>query len=89
MDAKGYPPTATRRREIVALLRQRSRPYLFSNTLPPALVAASLACLELLTRSSTRRARLDANTQWFRRALTEAGLPIRPGEHPRAASRRL
>ena len=70
------------RREVVALLRQRSRPYLFSNTLPPALVCAALAALELLSRSTERRDRLAANTQWFRRAMTEAGFAIRPGEHP-------
>jgi glycine C-acetyltransferase len=70
------------RREIVALLRQRSRPYLFSNTLPPALVSASLACLELLTRTAGPRERLAANTRWFRQAMTEAGFRIRPGEHP-------
>jgi glycine C-acetyltransferase len=70
------------RREIVALLRQRSRPYLFSNTLPPALVAASLACLTMLDRSSVRRDRLAANTRWFREAMTAAGFAIRPGVHP-------
>ncbi|OGK88133.1 MAG: glycine C-acetyltransferase [Candidatus Rokubacteria bacterium GWC2_70_16] len=70
------------RREVVALLRQRSRPYLFSNTLPPALVCASLACLEMLSGSSARRDRLEAHTRWFRRAMTEAGFAIRPGEHP-------
>ena len=70
------------RREIVSLLRQRSRPYLFSNTLPPALVSASLACLDLLSRSAAPRDRLAANTRWFRRAMTEAGFQIRPGEHP-------
>jgi glycine C-acetyltransferase len=70
------------RREVVALLRQRSRPYLFSNTLPPALVAASLACLDLLSHTTERRDRLAASTRWFRRAMTEAGFAIRPGEHP-------
>jgi len=70
------------RREIVAILRQRSRPYLFSNTLPPALVCASLACLELLARSSMRRDVLAANTRWFRDAMTAAGFAIRPGVHP-------
>ena len=70
------------RGEIVALLRQRSRPYLFSNTLPPGLVCASLACLELLSRTSAHRDRLAANTRWFRRAMSEAGFQIRPGEHP-------
>src|SRR6266404_5181579 len=70
------------RGEIVALLRQRSRPYLFSNTLPPGLVCASRACLELLSRTSAHRDRLAANTRWFRRAMSEAGFQIRPGEHP-------
>ncbi len=70
------------RREIVALLRQRSRPYLFSNTLAPAIVCASLACLELLARTSDRRERLEANTRWFREAMTKAGFDIRPGVHP-------
>jgi glycine C-acetyltransferase len=70
------------RREIVALLRQRSRPYLFSNTLPPALVCASLACLELLSRTTALRDRLEASTRWFRKAMSEAGFTIRPGEHP-------
>jgi glycine C-acetyltransferase len=70
------------RREVVALLRQRSRPYLFSNTLPPALVCASLACLELLSETSAERERLHANTRWFRRAMSDAGFAIRPGEHP-------
>jgi glycine C-acetyltransferase len=68
--------------EIVALLRQRSRPYLFSNTLPPPLVAAALAGLRLLSESTERRDRLAANTRWFRRAMTEAGFGLRPGEHP-------
>ncbi len=70
------------RREIVGMLRQRSRPYLFSNTLPPALVAAALACLALLSESGERRERLAANTRWFRAAMTEAGFAIRSGEHP-------
>jgi glycine C-acetyltransferase len=70
------------RREVVALLRQRSRPYLFSNTLPPALVSASLACLAMLSATTERRDRLVANTEWFRRAMTEAGFAIRPGSHP-------
>ncbi len=72
----------TGRREIVALLRQRSRPYLFSNTLAPAIVCASLACLELLAQTSDRRDRLEANTRWFREAMTKAGFAIRPGVHP-------
>ena len=70
------------RREVVALLRQRSRPYLFSNTLPPALVSASLACLAMLSATTERRDRLAASTEWFRRAMTEAGFAIRPGSHP-------
>jgi glycine C-acetyltransferase len=70
------------RREIVALLRQCSRPYLFSNTLAPPLVCASLACLEMLSGSSVRRDRLTANTRWFREAMTVAGFAIRPGVHP-------
>ena len=72
----------TGRREIVDLLRQRSRPYLFSNTLPPALVCAALACLEMLSASTDLRDRLAASTRWFRRAMTEAGFAIRPGDHP-------
>jgi glycine C-acetyltransferase len=69
-------------REIVALLRQRSRPYLFSNTLPPALVSAGLACLDLLSRSTALRDRLEANTRRFRSEMTAAGFRLRPGEHP-------
>jgi glycine C-acetyltransferase len=70
------------RREVVALLRQRSRPYLFSNSLPPALVCAGLAGLEVLSATTTLRDRLASNTRWFRRAMTEAGFAIRPGDHP-------
>jgi glycine C-acetyltransferase len=70
------------RREIVALLRQRSRPYLFSNTLPPALVCASLACVQMLSATTDRRDRLHANTRWFREAMTAAGFAIPSGEHP-------
>jgi glycine C-acetyltransferase len=72
----------TGRREIVELLRQRSRPYLFSNTLPPALVAAGLAGLVLLSESTERRDRLAANTRWFRQAMADAGFGLRAGEHP-------
>src|SRR6266851_4280676 len=72
----------TGRREIVELLRQRSRPYLFSNTLPPALVCVGLTCLEMLSESGALRDRLVANTRWFRRAMTESGFAIRPGDHP-------
>ena len=70
------------RRELVDLLRQRSRPYLFSNTLAPAVAAASIAALDLLARSTELRDRLEANTRLFREGLTRAGLTIRPGTHP-------
>jgi glycine C-acetyltransferase len=70
------------RREVVALLLQRSRPYLFSNSLPPTLVCAALACLEMLSETTAHRDRLAGNTRWFRRAMTEAGFKIRAGEHP-------
>jgi glycine C-acetyltransferase len=70
------------RHEIVALLRQRSRPYLFSNTLAPAIVCASLACLGMLSTTTVRRDRLHANTRWFRRAMADAGFDIRAGDHP-------
>jgi glycine C-acetyltransferase len=68
--------------EIVRLLRQRSRPYLFSNTLAPAIAHASVRCLALLDASGDLRERLRANTQTFRHAMTAAGLAIRPGVHP-------
>ncbi|HWM84721.1 MAG TPA: glycine C-acetyltransferase [Kofleriaceae bacterium] len=70
------------RREIVDLLRNRSRPYLFSNTLAPPIVAGSLAVLSLLSGSTELRDRLETNTQRFRRAMTEAKFDIRPGVHP-------
>ncbi len=70
------------RREIVELLRQRSRPYLFSNTLPPAVVGASIAVFDLLSGSTALRDRLAENTRRFRADLTAAGFDIRPGEHP-------
>lgn len=70
------------RREIITLLRQRSRPYLFSNTIAPPIVAASLKVLELLTTSDDLRARLRANTQLFRERMTELGFDILPGDHP-------
>ncbi len=69
-------------REIVAVLRQRSRPYLFSNSLPPALAAAALAALELLSASGDARERLMASTRLLRNGLTEAGFNVPPGEHP-------
>ncbi|HET6879740.1 MAG TPA: glycine C-acetyltransferase [Pirellulales bacterium] len=70
------------RREIVELLRQRSRPYLFSNSLAPPIVGASLAVLELLKTSSDLRDRLHENTRFFRQGLAERGFQIVPGEHP-------
>jgi glycine C-acetyltransferase len=70
------------RKEIVALLRQRSRPYLFSNSLAPPVVAASIRALELIETSSELRDRLRENTSWFRTAMASAGLDILPGEHP-------
>lgn len=70
------------RREIIDLLRQRSRPYLFSNTIAPSVAAASIKCLEMLTRSAELRDKLEANTKFFREGLTKAGLTIRPGTHP-------
>jgi len=70
------------RKEIVALLRQRSRPYLFSNTVAPPIVAASLKVLEILSSSTELRDKLEENTKYFRAALTSKGLTIKPGTHP-------
>jgi glycine C-acetyltransferase len=70
------------RKEIVELLRQRSRPYLFSNTVAPAIVGASLKAFEMLSATTARRDKLEANTARFRKAMTEAGFDIRPGVHP-------
>jgi len=70
------------RREVVELLRQRSRPYLFSNTVAPPIVGAALAALDLLEASGERRERLAANTAWFRERLGQIGLEVLPGEHP-------
>jgi glycine C-acetyltransferase len=70
------------RREMIELLRQRSRPYLFSNSLAPPIVAASLKVLELLTQSADLRQRLRENTHFFRGRMGEAGFSILPGEHP-------
>ncbi len=72
----------TGRREIIDLLRQRSRPYLFSNSLPPAVVGASIAVFDLLSRTTELRDRLEANTRQFRGAMTAAGFEIKPGSHP-------
>jgi glycine C-acetyltransferase len=70
------------RKEIVDLLRQRSRPYLFSNSVAPAIVGASLKVLDLVTQSSSLRDRLFANTGFFREKMTSLGFNILPGEHP-------
>ncbi|MHC4514737.1 MAG: glycine C-acetyltransferase [Planctomycetota bacterium] len=68
--------------EIIEVLRQRSRPYLFSNTLAPAVVGATIACLERLSATTELRDTLEANTKHFRAAMTKAGFDIKPGEHP-------
>jgi len=70
------------RKEIVDLLRQRSRPYLFSNSVAPPIVAASLKVLDLLTETAELRERLFANTRLFRERMTNYGFNILPGEHP-------
>ena len=70
------------RKEIIDLLRQRSRPYLFSNTIPPAIAGATLKCLELLTASPALRDKLHENTRFYREGLVQAGLTIKPGKHP-------
>ena len=70
------------RQEIVDLLRQRSRPYLFSNTLAPAIAATSLAVLDILTESTELRDRLEANTRYFRTGMAERGFDIPEGDHP-------
>ena len=70
------------RKEIIDMLRQRSRPYLFSNTLAPAIASGSLKALELLSRSTDLLDRLRDNTQYFRRRIAETGLTVLPGEHP-------
>ncbi|MFF4412346.1 glycine C-acetyltransferase [Streptosporangium sp. NPDC001559] len=70
------------RREICELLRQRSRPYLFSNSLAPAIAAASLRVLDLISTSDDARVRLRANTERFRTRMTEAGFDLLPGDHP-------
>jgi glycine C-acetyltransferase len=70
------------RKEIVEYLRQRSRPYLFSNTLAPAIVGGTLKALEILTSSTELRDRLEANTKFFREKMAKAGFQILPGEHP-------
>ncbi|MGD9264535.1 MAG: glycine C-acetyltransferase [Lysobacterales bacterium] len=72
----------TGRKEIIDLLRQRSRPYLFSNSLPPPLVAASIMVFEMLSGSTGLRDRLESNTRYFREKMTAAGFDIKQGVHP-------
>ena len=70
------------RKEIIDLLRQRSRPYLFSNTLMPAIVGASIAVLDMLSQNTALKDKLEANTSYFREKMTAAGFDIKPGIHP-------
>lgn len=70
------------RKEIVEMLRQRSRPYLFSNTVAPAIVGAAIKAFEMLSATTERRDKLEANTMHFREAMTQSGFKIRPGVHP-------
>jgi len=72
----------TGRQEIIDLLRQRSRPYLFSNTLPPPLVAAGIRVFEMLSSTTALRDRLEENTRYFRSAMSASGFDIKPGIHP-------
>jgi len=69
-------------KEVIDLLRQRSRPYLFSNTLMPAIVGASIAVLDMLNHTTTLRDKLEVNTKYFREKMTVAGFDIKPGVHP-------
>jgi len=70
------------RREIIELLRQRSRPYLFSNTLAPSITGASIEVFNMLAETTLLRDTLEDNTKYFRKAMTDAGFDIKPGEHP-------
>lgn len=72
----------TGKREVIEMLRQRSRPYLFSNSLPPPIVAAGLKVFELVAAGDELRAQLKRNTELFRQRLSEAGFDLKPGEHP-------
>ncbi len=72
----------TGRKEIIEMLRQRSRPYLFSNTLAPSIVGASIAVFDMLTETTELRDKLETNTKYFRTKIAEAGFDIKPGEHP-------
>lgn len=70
------------RKEIIDMLRQKSRPYLFSNTLAPSIVGGSIAVLNMLTETTELRDKLEDNTKYFRKKMTEAGFDIKPGDHP-------
>ena len=70
------------KKEVIELLRQRSRPYLFSNTVAPSIVGASIAVLDMLTETTELRDQLESNTKYFRSKMTEAGFDIKPGDHP-------
>ncbi|MBS1916216.1 MAG: glycine C-acetyltransferase [Bacteroidetes bacterium] len=70
------------RKEIIEMLRQRSRPYLFSNTVAPSIVGASIAVLDMLSETTELRDKLEYNTKYFRSKMTEAGFDIKPGDHP-------
>lgn len=70
------------KKEIIDMLRQRSRPYLFSNTLAPAIAGASVAVLDMLSETTELRDKLESNTKYFREKMTEAGFDIKPGFHP-------
>lgn len=70
------------KKEVIDMLRQRSRPYLFSNTLAPSIVGASIAVLDMLSRTTELRDKLESNTKYFRERMTEAGFDIKPGDHP-------
>src|SRR5690606_31046296 len=70
------------RKEIIEILRQRSRPYLFSNTLAPSIVGASIEVFNMLSETTDLRDTLEQNTIYFRKVMTEAGFDITPGDHP-------
>jgi glycine C-acetyltransferase len=72
----------TGRKEIIDMLRQRSRPYLFSNSLAPSIVGATIAVLDMLSEATHLRDKLEENTRYFRTEMTKAGFDIKPGEHP-------
>jgi glycine C-acetyltransferase len=70
------------KKEVIEMLRQRSRPYLFSNTVAPSIVGASIAVLDMLSQATTLRDQLEYNTKYFREKMTAAGFDIKPGDHP-------